>query len=83
MLLLLGGVLGELGLVLGNLLLLGLGPSLLEGSEVTGSLQSLGGDEPLDSGGLGVGLAGLGGDLSSGGRVSTALGKGEETRGQG
>lgn len=39
------GVLGELGLVLGDGLLLGLGSSLLEGSEVTLSLETKGGDQ--------------------------------------
>lgn len=42
------GVLSELGLVLGNVLLLGLGSSLLEGSEVSLSLESSGGDESED-----------------------------------
>jgi hypothetical protein len=64
-LLLLGGVLGELGLVLGNRLLLALGLPLLERCEVSGPLESLGGNESLDGGGLGVGLAGFSGDFST------------------
>ena len=64
-LLLLGGVLDELGLVLGNRLLLGLSLPLLDGSKVSSSLESLGGDESLDGRGLGVGLAGFSGDLST------------------
>jgi hypothetical protein len=64
-LLLLGGVLDELGLVLGNRLLLALGLPLLERCEVSGPLESLGGDESLDGRGLGVGLAGFSGDLST------------------
>jgi hypothetical protein len=64
-LLLLGGVLRELGLVLGNALLLALGLPLLKRSEVSGPLESLGGDESLDGRGLGVGLSGLSGDLTS------------------
>jgi len=64
-LLLLGGVLDELGLVLGNRLLLALGLPLLERCEVSGPLESLGGNESLDGRGLGVGLAGFSGDLST------------------
>ena len=64
--LLLGSVLSELGLVLGNRLLLGLGLPLLDGSKVSSSLESLGGDESLDGRGLGVGLAGFSGDLTTG-----------------
>ena len=64
-LLLLGGVLGELGLVLGNRLLLALGLPLLERSEVSGPLESLGSNESLDGRGLGVGLSGFSGDLTS------------------
>jgi len=64
-LLLLGGVLDELGLVLGNRLLLALGLPLLERSEVSPPLESLGGNESLDGRGLGVGLAGFSGDLST------------------
>jgi hypothetical protein len=71
-LLLLGGVLDELGLVLGNRLLLALGLPLLERSEVSGPLESLGGNESLDGRGLGVGLAGFSGDLST---VSLVLGR--------
>jgi hypothetical protein len=63
--LLLGSVLNELGLVLGNRLLLRLGLPLLERSEVSGPLESLGGDESLDGRGLGVGLAGFSGDLTT------------------
>lgn len=57
-------MLGERGLVVGDDLLLGLGPASLERSEVTLSLESLGGDESLDLGRLGGGLAVLLGDLS-------------------
>jgi len=62
----LGSVLSELGLVLGNRLLLGLGLPLLDGSEVSSSLESLGSDESLNGRGLGVGLAGFSGDLTTG-----------------
>lgn len=64
-LLLLGGVLGEFGLVLGNVLLLCLGLPLLERSEVSSPLESLGSNESLDGRGLGVGLSGFSGDLST------------------
>lgn len=47
---LLGNSLGNDGVVLGNLLLLGLGLSLLDGSKVSSSLKSDGGDESLDGG---------------------------------
>ena len=69
---------GELLLVLGDLVLLGGSSSLLEGSEVSSVLQSLRGDEPLDSGGLGVGLARLGGNLPSG--IQSAKNSLETTR---
>ena len=59
------GVLSDLGLVLGDGLLLGLGTTLLEGSEVTLALETSGGNETLDLGGLGVGLSRFGGNLTS------------------
>jgi hypothetical protein len=58
-------VLSDLGLVLGNGLLLGLSATLLERSEVTLALESDGGDETLDLGGLGVGLSSFGGNFTS------------------
>lgn len=72
-------VLSNLGLVLRDGLLLGLGAALLEGSEVTLALETSGGDEtvvrsaidkanlslPLNLGGLGVGLSRFGGNLTS------------------
>jgi hypothetical protein len=57
-------VLGHRLLVVGLGLLLGLSPPLLERLEMPLPLESLGGHEPLDLGSLGVGLAGLGGDLT-------------------
>jgi len=58
------GVLGNGRLVVGNNLTLSLGSALLERSEVTLALQTHGGDETLDFGGLGVGLAGFPGDFT-------------------
>ena len=63
--LLLLGVLGDGGLVVGHNLLLGLGPPLLERLEVALPLETHGGDETLDFGGFGGGLAVLLGDLAA------------------
>jgi hypothetical protein len=61
----LGVVLGDGGVVVGLDLLLGLGAALLERLEVALALETLGGDETLDLGSLGVLLAGLGLDLTA------------------
>ena len=66
-LLLLGGTLVDQGVVLGDGLLLGQSPPLLQAAQVPPPLQPHGGDEPLDLGSLGVrlGTLGLAGDFTS------------------
>lgn len=82
-LLLLALSLGDEGVVLGNGLLLGQSLPLLQALQVPSSLQSHGGDQSLDLGGLGVrlGTLGLGGDLSSDDELSdiVLLGQVEES----
>jgi hypothetical protein len=56
LLLLLGKTLGDEGVVLDLLLLLGFETSALEGTEVTAALETDGSNETLDFGSLGVGL---------------------------